>query len=157
MLVEIILLLILIGHIGQGWKDGFIHTMGRVVGAVLGFILARSWSISIAFIFAILLPTGWARFVAFVVIFIVVNRLVGWLFKIADGLFRILSLLPFVKSINGLLGAILGFFEGAIVLGGIIWLVDNFDLIASLKALLAGSVVAGAISRLFEIILGAAL
>ncbi|MBU1348953.1 CvpA family protein [Patescibacteria group bacterium] len=157
MLVELILILILLGHIGQGWKDGLIHTTGRVVGAVIGFIIARSWSISISFIFAILLPSGWARFVAFIVIFVVVNRLIGWAFKLADGVFKILSILPFVKSINGLLGAILGFLEGIIILGGIIWIVRNFDLIASLKAMLDSSVVAGAISRAFDLILGAVL
>jgi uncharacterized membrane protein required for colicin V production len=157
MLLDIILVVILLGYIGQGWKDGFIHTAGRVVGAVLGFILARSWSLSIAFIFQILLPAGWARFIAFIAIFILVNRLVGWAFKLAESAFKIISFIPFLKSINNLLGAILGIFEGFIILGGCIWVIENFDLVAQLKTWIEGSHVAPFVSHVFQLLLGVLL
>jgi uncharacterized membrane protein required for colicin V production len=157
MLLDIILIILLLGFVGQGWKDGFVFTAGRVVGAVLGFILARTWSLSIAFIFQILLPEGWARFVAFVVVFVVVNRLVGWVFKLAEAAFKIISIIPFLKSINNLLGAILGIFEGFIILGGIIWVIENFDIWAQLNAWIAGSHIAPFISHVFQLLLGVLL
>jgi uncharacterized membrane protein required for colicin V production len=157
MILDLILILILLGFVGQGWKDGFIHTAGRVIGAALGFVLARSWSLSIAFIFQILLPSGWARFVAFVVVFVLVNRLVGWIFRLADSAFKIISFIPFIKSVNNLLGAIMGIVEGFILVGGCIWVIENFDLIAIVKTWIAGSHVAPFIAYVFQLLLGVLL
>ena len=131
LLLNIILVIALLGFVGTGLKDGFIHTLGRIVGAILGFLAARAWSIGLAPLFAIVLPYGWARLVAFLVILLIVTRLVGWLFKLADGAFRIISFIPFLKSINNVLGAILGIVEGILVLGGTMWTLINFNLIAN--------------------------
>lgn len=150
MLISIILIVALLGFIGAGWKDGFIHTLGGLIGAVIGFAIARSLSISIAFIFAIFLPSDWARFVAFLLIFGIVTWIVGFVFKLAEGAFKIISFIPFLKSINNLLGAILGIFEGIIFMGGCIWIIENFSIIPWLATMLSQSSVAHIISQLFE-------
>ena len=153
MLVNIILILLVLGFVGAGWKDGAIQTAGRVIGAVLGFILARSWSMSVAFIFQILLPASWARLAAFLVIFGFVTRLVGFVFKIAEGVFKIISIIPFIKSINSLLGAIAGLIEGIVFLGGAIWIVQNFSLFPTFATTLSSSAIASTIRVIFEFLL----
>lgn len=153
MLVNVILILLLLGFIGTGWKDGAIQTLGRVVGAVIGFLVARSWSIGLAALFEIVLPSGWARLAAFLVVFLFITRIVGFIFKLADGAFKILSFIPFVKPLNSLLGAIVGIVEGFVVLGGSIWIVQNFTLLPFLAKLLASSVVARGILAVFEFLL----
>jgi uncharacterized membrane protein required for colicin V production len=149
-LINLLLIIAVLGFIGTGYKDGFVHTVGRLVGAVIGFVLARSFSISAASILAGILPSGWARFVAFAIIFIIVTEIVGFIFKLADGAFKILSIIPFLKTINNILGAILGIFEGIVLVGGTIWVLTNFNLVPSITVALQTSSIAKIILRVFE-------
>jgi len=149
-IVNILLVIAILGFIGAGYKDGFVHTAGRLVGAVIGFVLARSFSIAAGSFLAVLLPSGWARFGAFVLIFVIVTELVGFVFKLADGAFKILSIIPFLKTINNILGAIIGVVEGIVLVGGSIWVLLNFDLIPSLTKTLEASALAKAILTVFE-------
>jgi uncharacterized membrane protein required for colicin V production len=156
-LVDIILAALFLGFIGMGLKDGCIHTLGRFLGAIVGFVVARAWSVRFALWLGVFLPSGWARIVAFVIIFLVVTRLVGWIFKLVDGLFNIVSIIPFVTSINRLLGALLGAVEGLIVLGGVIYIVRTFSLEPHLIQWLAPSKVANALQTAFQTTLGVLL
>lgn len=149
-IINILLVIAILGFIGAGYKDGFIHTAGRLVGAVIGFVLARSFSIAGGSFLAGIIPSGWARFVAFVIIFVIVTEIVGFVFKLADGAFKILSIIPFLKTINNILGALLGIFESVVLIGGCIWVLTNFDLIASVATALESSLLARIILRLFE-------
>jgi uncharacterized membrane protein required for colicin V production len=63
---------------------------------------------------------------AFIFIFIIVNRLIGFAFYILDRIFRFLSIIPFLKTINRILGAVLGFFEGILVIGLSLFMVSRF-------------------------------
>lgn len=154
---NIVLILALLGFVGAGVKDGFVHTLGRLVGAVLGFLLARAWSITLGSFLAVVLPTGWARLVAFILIFVLVSRVVGFIFKLAEGIFRLISFIPFLKSINSLLGAVTGGVEGVVVLGGIVWIITNFDLIPSLIKLSHESFMAQALLKGFNTLLSFAV
>lgn len=150
MLVSIILIIVFLGIVGNGWKDGVIHVLGKIVGSILGFLLARTFSVTFAFLFQLFLPAGWAQFVAFIAIFLFVTWLVGIVFKLADGAWKIISLIPFIKPISGFLGAILGIVEAIIVIGGAIWMLKSFSLVPWLSAMLDASPVAQAILFLFE-------
>lgn len=153
-LIDVILALALLGFVGAGVKDGFIHALGRLIGSILGFVAASAWSVKMAGALSIFMPIGWARFLSFLVIFILITRLAGLAFALVDGVFRVISILPFLKSINNLLGGILGFFEGTILIGGAIYLVVTFKLIPSLAALFARSTVASWINTVFHALLG---
>lgn len=152
-ILNLLLVIALLGFVGAGLKDGFVHTAGRLIGAVVGFIVARSFSITAGSFLAVLIPSGWARFVAFAIIFALVTEIIGFIFKLADGAFKILSIIPFLKTINNFLGAILGIVEGIIIIGGCIWVLQNFDLISSVTKLLEASWLANAILRIFETLL----
>ncbi len=128
LIVDILLCFILLGLIGGGAKDGFIHTLGRIIGAIIGFVAARAWSLSLVKYLGIFMPAGWAHLISFLIIFIAITRVCGWLLKLADNAFGLLTFLPFLKSINRLLGAILGFIEGFIVLGGASYIILTLKL-----------------------------
>ncbi len=157
MLTNVILVVILLGFLGAGWKDGLIQTLGRLVGAVFGFLAARAWSAKVAAFVTAFLPAGWTQLIVFIIIFVIVTRLVGWGFALLDGAFRILSILPFLKSINSLFGALLGGIEGIILAGGVIYLVTTFKLVPWLASLFASSIVAAWIMRVFTILLSVIL
>jgi uncharacterized membrane protein required for colicin V production len=153
MVINIGILLLLIGYLSAGYKDGFVHTLGRLVGSVAGFLIARTWSISVSFLVGILLPSGWARFITFLIIFVMVNRVIGFVFHILEGPLRIVTFIPFLKSINNLLGSVVGFVEGVIMLGGVIWVIGNFDLFPNFAIQLNSSFLAPLISKAFNFLL----
>ena len=154
LLTNIILAIALLGFVGTGMKDGFIQTAGRLVGAVIGFIAARAWYVMVSPFFAWIMPKGWADFIAFFLVFAVITRLCGWAMKLVDGAYNLLAIIPFVKTFNSLFGAIVGFFEGVIIVGGCIYLIETFKLIPSISVLLLGSVVAAWILKAFTLLLG---
>jgi len=149
-LVNLVLVMLLLGYIGMGVKDGFVHTLGRFLGAILGFLAARAWSIWFVGIIGMFVPAGWARLAAFIVIFIVITRVFGMVFKMVDGIFELMKLLPFLKSIDKFLGAFLGFVEGLIFIGGVIYLILTFKLSPTLITSATSSSVAVWIYKIFQ-------
>jgi len=154
LLVNLVLILILLGFAGAGMKDGFVATLGRVVGSVVGFVAAKAWYMGWSSILAVFMPSGWAQIITFILIFVIITRLCGFAFKLVDGAFRILSILPFLKSINSILGLVLGFFEGIFITGGVIYLALTYPLIPTLTQWLTPSLVAHWILAVFHIFLG---
>ena len=154
LLTNIILAVALLGFVGTGMKDGFIQTAGRLVGAVIGFMAAKAWYMNLSPFFSWIMPIGWANFIAFFIVFAVITRLCGWAMKLVDGAYNVIAIIPFVKTFNSLFGAIIGFFEGLIIIGGCIYLIETFKLIPSIAALLTVSFVAGWILKSFTLLLG---
>ncbi len=154
LLVDVLLVIAIIGFAGAGWKDGFVQTFGRLVGAVLGFIAARAWSVYLTGILALFMPVGIAHLIAFLIIFVFITRLIGFIFKLAEAFFKILSVIPFLKTINAFLGAIVGLAEGIIILGGAIYLILAYNLEPHLVTWLSGSGVAHWINNTFHTLLG---
>ena len=142
LLFNIILVLSLLAFIGSGLKDGLIYALGRMVGAVVGFLVAKALYIQLAVVFSPFMPSGWAKVIAFFLIFIVATRVMGWIFKALDKTFHFIAIIPFMKSINHALGGVLGFLEGMLVIGGLIWVIKTFNLIPSAMIYINGSSIA---------------
>ncbi|MFZ6015105.1 MAG: CvpA family protein [Patescibacteria group bacterium] len=128
-LFNIVLLLILLAFVGLGLKDGFIVSLGRIVGAIIGFVAARAWYAAAAPLLSWLLPESWAKVLMFLIIFLIVDRIMGWVFGALDKTYHFLAKLPFMKSANHIIGAIVGLIEGIVVMGGVIWLIKSFNLL----------------------------
>lgn len=118
-LIDIILLIILGGFVLYGLWVGLIQAFGAVVGVIFGAAVAGHYFETMAL---------WAngkfsgdlnveKIVAFIIIFILVNRLIGLVFYIVSRIFRFVNIIPFLNSINRLAGAVFGLVEGGIVLG----------------------------------------
>lgn len=142
-LFDIILLIIIGGFAMFGFWFGLVHTLGSLIGTVLGAYLAgryyepmADWLTNI---------TGWGgnvpKVLMFVIAFILINRLVGFGFWIVDKLTGIITRLPFISGINRLLGLILGAVEGAITLGLIFYFIDKIPLSEYIMGYMAGSAV----------------
>jgi len=127
-LIDFILLIILGGFVLFGFWFGLIHTAGALIGTILGVYLSSRWYDDVA-IWAQSHFAGalnvW-KLITFALLFIVINRLVGLLFHILEKMFNVVAALPFLKSINRLAGAILGVLEGAVVIGGIVFIANKF-------------------------------
>lgn len=148
LLFNIILILILLGFVAAGLKDGFVIALGRLLGAVLGFLAAKAWYMPVAMFFS-KTPSGWVMVICFILIFMLIIRLTGLLFKALDATYKFLALLPFMKSINKLFGGVLGLLEGVMFMGGLIWVNLTFSPLLFLVPYLTGSVVASLIYKTF--------
>ncbi|MEK7655303.1 MAG: CvpA family protein [Patescibacteria group bacterium] len=124
-IVSVVIVLAFLGFIATGYKDGLIQTLGRMLGAVAGFVLARSWSTAVAGILAKFLPANWSQFIAIVAIFVIASRAVGLAAHILEVTFRIITMLPIIKTINKLAGVVAGAVEGVVMIGGIIWVLKT--------------------------------
>lgn len=138
-------LAIIIGAFGLfGLWFGLIHTLGSLVGTILGVYLAsRYYTILADWLVGI---TGWTgnfpRVIMFIVAFIIINRLVGLLFWFIDRTLSIVTRLPFVNSLNRLLGLAFGLFEGVLVLGIAFYFINKFPLSQHFMDMVAASTIA---------------
>lgn len=156
LLVDLILIVLLLAFAASGYQKGFVVTLGQLIGAVIGFLVARAGSPAFGAVVGIFLPgrAGLAQFIAFVLIFLIIDRLVGWVFGLAEAVIGILTRLPILSTINHLLGAIIGLAEGFVLIGSSVYLVLTFHLDPTLVTWLSGSVIAGYAERVFYSVLG---
>jgi len=116
---DIVLLIILSGFIFYGLFFGLIRALGSIIGIIGGLWLALIFYLTV-FDWAKNLFFGHeiaGKIIVFIVLFTLINRLVGFIFALLDRTFDLLSVIPFLKTINRLAGAALGFVEGGLVIG----------------------------------------
>ena len=127
-----------------GFFSGFIATLGSLLGTVLGAYLAvRFYGPMADWLMGI---TGWSgnptKVLMFIVAFILINRLVGFVFWFLEKMFKVFTFLPFISTINRLLGCIFGIAEGLVTIGLILYFVKEHPLSDKLMDLIANSTVA---------------
>lgn len=110
---------VLFGFVFGGYASGLIQSVGSVVGLLLGTVLAGRWYVAVA---------GWlaqfvggqqklAQVIAFALIVIVVARVFGLALAIFLKVFKVLTIVPGLKSLDKLGGTLFGAAEGALVIG----------------------------------------
>lgn len=131
---DLALLIVLAGFTLNGLAKGLIRLLGHFVGLVVGAFIAShfylqfyQWSQSI---FGGRESLG--KILSFVIVFVVVTMVVNWSFVILEKIFNVISVIPFTKIINRLLGAALGFFEGSLFIGLILFVISRYAWMGSL-------------------------
>jgi membrane protein required for colicin V production len=145
-ILDIILLVFLGGFVVSGFWFGLIHTFGALCGTIVGAAVAsRFYSVVAETIQSI---TGGSlnaiKVITFILLFVLIARLVGYLFHIVEGIYDFISVIPFLKTINRLGGAIFGLVEGGLVIGLSLYFAELYPFSAWLtKMILEQSVFAG--------------
>jgi membrane protein required for colicin V production len=125
---DAILLIILAGFVFYGLFFGLIRTVGNLAGIIVGVFIAGRFYIPV-FYWAEELFFGYdnlGKIITFIVLFTIVNRIVGLVFALIDKSFGLISIIPFLKTINRLGGAALGFIMGGLVLGLILYVASRY-------------------------------
>ena len=128
-LIDVILVALLGFFIAYGLFYGLIRTFGIFAGVILGAIIASR---------TYLLVAGWiepvffgynnlGKVLTFLILFTLINRLVGFLFYLLDKAFNIISIIPFLKTFNRLGGAVMGFVTGSLALGLMIYVTSRYS------------------------------
>ena len=144
-ILDLILVFLVFLAIAFGFITGLIQAVGGFIGLVLGaWAAGRFYEVVGVWLTPIFLGNSiTARIVAFILIFTIVNRLVGLLFWIVGKIFNLVSIIPFTKSLNRILGALLGFLEGTLFLGVILYFVSQLSISEWWIQVINGSSVAG--------------
>lgn len=140
---DIVLLILWFGFVWAGFWYGLIQTLGGIVGVIAGAIIAgRTYTIAGGWFGGAGDRLGLSQWLAFTVIFVVVNRAVAIATGSVGKILNVVKIVPGVGSINRLGGALVGLVEGALILGLLVGLAQRLEVSASLTAYLEGSRVA---------------
>lgn len=125
---DLILAVFLLGFVVNGYRRGFILTIGQLIGIVVGFVLARQWSPFVLSRLTLIVPQypAIAYLISFFGVFVVMDRAVAFLFQLVHVVFKILTIIPFLETINRLAGALLGLLTGIVFIGGATYLLFLF-------------------------------
>lgn len=152
--VDVVLLAVLGSFVLAGFWFGVIHMIGSLVGLGVGI-----WAAGHYYQWAADWLTYWgldnvnlARVLGFLLVFVLVNRLFGLVVLLADKVFKVISIIPFLKTFNRLLGAGLGLIEGTIVLALTVWFVGRFPLTAAFAPRLAESELAQSLNVIGQLL-----
>ena len=151
-----VILFIIIGGFGLfGIWFGLLHTLGSLLGTVLGVYLASRYYEPVAH--WLVETTGWgenlANVIIFAIAFIIITRLVGLAFWFLNKFFKIITALPFISSLNRLLGLVFGILEGLITVGFIIYFLERFPISERISEALANSSIAPHALNVIDIML----
>lgn len=121
-LLDVIIILIVFAFTVAGWLLGFFHTLGALIGTAAGAYVSSRVGIPLGeWIGGQIGAKVAVTIIAFLLVFLIVSRLVGFVFWLIERAFKLLSVLPFLKTINRLLGATLGFAEGLLVIASVVY------------------------------------
>ncbi len=132
--IDIILLTALAGFVFYGLFFGLVRTVGSLAGLLAGVWAAVMFSeITADWLSNLFLGfTSFGRIVTFILIFTLVNRLVAFGFAMLDRSFNLLSIIPFLKTINRLAGLVFGLLEGALAIGLVLYVVRTQPILGTL-------------------------
>jgi uncharacterized membrane protein required for colicin V production len=129
-LFDIILLIIIAGFGLAGFFFGLIQTITSLLGSIVAIFVSFRFYAPVSE--WILSKTSWdenlARVITFIVVFILINRLVVFIFWILSKAFSLVTNLPFIHSANQTLGFFFGIFEATVILGVVFYFIVRFPI-----------------------------
>ncbi len=143
-LPDLVMLLVIVGFGAFGFALGLIQVVGSLVGIVVGAWLANLWYPVLARALTPYVPWGKPVLenVAFVILFLLVNRLFGLAMYVVNRVLNLLKFIPFMKSLDRIGGGVLGLLEGVLLLGVVLEFASRLSPLPWVNALVGQSVVA---------------
>lgn len=131
---DIGLLVVLAGFILNGLTKGLIRLLGQIAGLIIGAFIASHFYLTFYKWGAGLVNWGenTEKFLAFTILFILVTSLIGVAFAMIEKVFDLISIIPFTKTINRLLGGALGLIEGSLALGLLLYVAARYAWVGGL-------------------------
>ncbi|MFO0764840.1 MAG: CvpA family protein [Patescibacteria group bacterium] len=152
LIAEIVFGVLLVLGLSRGYKAGAVQGLADILSSIVAFVLAR-WSYGFfAKLLALVVPngdSGLAKFLAFIIVFVAIWKLISMLLGIVVVMLKIVTSLPIISWINKILGAVLGFVLMVIFIGSTAYLVIHTKLDPTLVKWFSSSVIAGYCQKAF--------
>lgn len=140
--IDIVLLVLLAGFALTGLWLGFVQTLGNIVGTVVGIMVASHLIDPVAHWFGWATTAGWQRVLLFIFLYGLVSRLFDLAFWIVRKVLGFVAWVPFVPTINRILGAVLGLIEGGLAIAAALFIASTVLPEATVQAFIHPSVIA---------------
>lgn len=116
---DIVIIVLLAGFAWYGFFFGFIRVVGNLIGLIAGAYVAVKIYLPAYELLNRLIPgdVEVGKVIVFIICFSLVSRLVSWIIVLLEQAFNLISIIPFLKSANRLLGLAFGLIEGILSLG----------------------------------------
>lgn len=136
-IIDVILLITLSGFVFYGLFFGFIRAFGAFLGVIVGAVLASRLYLPVASMLGPLFfgLNNMGKVLVFLILFSLFNRLTGLCFYLIEKAFNLISIIPFLKTINRLLGAVFGFLTGGLAIGLSLYVISRYAILDSLMGL----------------------
>lgn len=142
---DILLLVSAFGFVWGGFWTGLIQSIGGVVGLFVGqFVASRyyeQFAHSVTPVFGGNEIAG--KVFAFILIFLFVTRLVGLIFWFVNKVFHVMAVIPGMKFVNRLGGAVFGFLEASLFIGISLQFLARLPISGGLATTIHNSAIAG--------------
>jgi membrane protein required for colicin V production len=127
-LFDTILIVILAGFVFYGLFKGIIKMIGSLAGIFIGAWLAGHYYVDFAnWLAEFNLGSDYIiKIISFIVLFALASKLVSLVFSLLEKVLKLVFLIPFVKTLNRLLGAVFGLAIGSISIGLILFVVSKY-------------------------------
>ncbi|MBN2884925.1 CvpA family protein [Patescibacteria group bacterium] len=131
---DIALVIVVAGFVLNGLSKGLIRLLGKIIGLIASAYIASHFYLQFyqwtQNIFGGREALG--KVISFIIVFIVTTLIINWIFVIIEKIFKLISIIPFTGMINRLLGGALGFIEGSLFIGLILFVASRYSWIGSL-------------------------
>ncbi len=125
-LFDVFILIVLLLFVLWGAAVGIVGMVGNVLGLVAGIVLGGRYYIILADFVNKIFPKFNDQLVN-VIAFIVVLAIISKLVSIAVNLiFKVVSIIPFAKTINRLVGGFVGLLGGILVAGAVVFMLSRY-------------------------------
>lgn len=132
-LFDVIIVIILAIFGVWGAFTGIVGMLGHLLGFIFGIVISGKYFIVVANFINKIFPS-WNDQLVNIICFLVVLGLVSKLISIGVNLiFKFVSFIPFVKTINRLIGAFIGLVGGVLVAGAIIYMLSRYPITPWIK------------------------
>lgn len=149
-----IIFLIIIGGFGiYGFWSGFVRAFGSILGTFLAVYLSgryyedlANWLTSLTH-----LQLNTSKVLMFIIAYFLITSVIGIAFWLINKIFKIVSIIPFVKTFNRLFGLVFGLIEGVLSVGLFVYFVERIPLSEKIMTGLSQSVFAPILSGIASI------
>jgi len=156
MMLDYVMLAVLAYFALWGFRKGLIQAIGSIIGLIIAVVLASRYfqqaADAVSPFVSFTKSENFIKVIVFVLMLIIINRLAVFVFSIIEKMYKSVAILPGMKFLNRLLGAGLGFIEGCLVLGLIIFFASRFPFGSIVESFLAGSQIAPIVLQISTII-----
>ena len=128
--LDLLILLFALAYVSMGYRNGFVKTLGGFLGTFVSAYLAGHTFQYVAGFLSFLAPNNQnvVSLLVFIVMFVMINKVVSFVFGLLESILGVLTHLPFIHSFNKMGGAILGLLEGAFSISMFLYIAMQFPI-----------------------------
>ncbi len=152
---DIVLLVIITSFALFGLWFGLVHTLGSLVGTAFGvYIASRYYESTANWIIGFTHWSGnYVKVIIFIISFLIITRLVGFVFWCMQKVLTIFTRMPFIHGLDRIMGAIFGALEGAVIVGVSLYFISRFPISLSFMRGLEHSQIAPPLVKIASILI----